>query len=459
MQFHAGRLEHATVVLAVATALGLAACGGGEDSTQAPAAEAGDRAAALATKPPAPAGPTGGALTLASASASGQAADGTVCAISGAGDKVLFTSRSAALVSGDTNDATDIFLKNLNGNGVSRVVAAAGSTQTLVCLGMTPDAGAVVYATSAVFPSPALFVRDLVTGATKQVTPPAASLPNVRGFQFAGISDDGRRLAFVALPTVGGSAYNPVVNGPARMMFAEVSGGQVVNLEAQVRLQTTPYGLLAGDVQLSPNGGALAFTTSAAYPEAGDATAHGDVYLLDIGAGHVTLASTDAGGQQVAILGFGNGGGPALGVQGFLAGGNRLAFRYPADTSAGRAGVFVKDLGSGTLTRVLDDGIAAVTRNWRMALSFSDDGSKVAYVERNGNTASGTQIPRVRDLAAGTLLNAATSSNGTVGNGSTSVNALLSRDGTAAAFDNNSTNLASGTRQVGVLRAYRKLLP
>jgi Tol biopolymer transport system component len=439
-------------------ALGLAACGGGGDSPQAPAAEAAaERAVALANEPPAPTGPSGGALSLASSSAAGRAADGTVCAISGDGGKVLFTSRSAALVSGDTNSAADIFLTDLNGNGVSRVVAAADSTQRLVCLGMTPDAGAVVYATSTVYPPPALFVQDLTTGARAQVTPPAGSLANVRGFQFAGISDDGRRLAFVALPTVGGSAYNPVVNGPARMMFAEVASGRIVYLEAQVRLQTTPYGLLAGDVQLSPNGGALAFTTSAAYPEAGDTTAHGDVYLLDIEAGNVTLASTDADGQQIAILGFENGAGPALGVQGFLAGGHQLAFRYPNDTSAGRAGVFVKDLGSGTLARVLDDGIAAVTRSWRMALSFSDDGGKVAFVERSGNTATGTQIPRVRDLAAGTLLNAATSAQGTVGNGDTSVNALLSRDGTAAAFDSNSTNLAPGAT-TNVLRAWRKLL-
>jgi hypothetical protein len=301
-------------------------------------------------------------------------------------------------------------------------------------------------------------VRNLVTGVSTQLTPVATSLPNARGFQFAGLSDDGQRLAFVALPTVGGTAYNRVVNGSARMMYRDLASGQGVGLESSVRLGTTPYGPLAGDAQLSPDGRALAFSAGAPYPEAGDATATGDVYVLDIAAGTVRLASTDSAGQRLTILGFENGPGPVLGVQGFLAGGDRLAIRHPNAGSAGQAGVFVKDLGSGTLTRILDDDIAAVTRNWRMALSFSTDGVKVTYIVRSGNTATGAQILRVRDFLVGTLLNAATLPNGTAGNGSTSINALLSSEVAAVAFDNISTNLAAGTSTPGVLRAYRKLL-
>jgi hypothetical protein len=72
------------------------------------------------------------------------------------------------------------------------------------------------------------------------------------------------------------------------------------------------------------------------------------------------------------------------------------------------AGVFVKDPGSGTLARVLD-------------------------------------------FSAGTV-NAATTASGTVGNGKTAVNALLSRDATVAAFDNDSGNFAPGAT-ICVLRA------
>ncbi|MDP3824754.1 MAG: hypothetical protein Q8R33_25050 [Burkholderiales bacterium] len=59
------------------------------------------------------------------------------------------------------------------------------------------------------------------------------------------------------------------------------------------------------------------------------------------------------------------------------------------------------------------------------------------------------------------MLNPATLSNGTVGDGRTTVSALLSRDGKVAAFDNNVINLLGGLSPLGgaELRAYRKLLP
>ena len=99
---------------------------------------------------------------------------------------------------------------------------------------------------------------------------------------------------------------------------------------------------------------------------------------------------------------------------------------------------------------------------YRAFLSFSDDGRKVAYVEDNGLGGQFSRsLPRVVDLASGARVNAATLSNGTAGNGNVTTNALLSRDGRAVAFGNNSTNLLGGVSPLGGadLRAYRKLLP
>lgn len=148
---------------------------------------------------------------------------------------------------------------------------------------------------------------------------------------------------------------------------------------------------------------------------------------------------------------------PTYGVQSFLSNSSRLAFFIDYDTSAGPAGVYVKDLVNGALNRVLDRNLTYAIGN-HAALSFSDDGRKVAYVESTGNGLTGSSVARVRDLATGTVVNAATLSNGTVGNGRTTTAALLSRDGRAAAFANDSTNLAAGASTAEV-RAYRKLLP
>ena len=43
-----------------------------------------------------------------------------------------------------------------------------------------------------------------------------ADIPNVGSYQFAGISDDGLRLAFIAQPTRSCSGYDCTAAGPAR---------------------------------------------------------------------------------------------------------------------------------------------------------------------------------------------------------------------------------------------------
>ncbi len=301
-------------------------------------------------------------------------------------------------------------------------------------------------------------VQNLSTGQQTRVTPLLSTFPNVSGYQFAGVSDDGSRVAFIAQPTAICSGYDCSANGPARMLLRDLASGLLINLENQVRF-TTSQGRADGNAWLSPNGRTLAFSSRAAYPQAGDATAGSDVYAFDIASGGVRLVSTDAAGRQLTFPGF-QGPGPSMGVQTFLADSTKIAFFSDYDTSAGPGGVYVKDLATGALNRVLDRNLTAGD-GYRAFLSFSDDGRKVGYVEGSGGGQDYRALPRVLDLVTGARLNAATLTNGTVGNGNTTTNLLLSRDGKAAAFGNNSTNLLGGPAPFGgaELRAYRKLLP
>ena len=405
--------------------------------------------------PPPPAPVTDTTLALASSSASGQAANygGDNCGVSADGSKVLFTSYASNLVTGSADFMNDIFLKDFNGNGITRVVTAASNT--FACLAMTPDANTVVFLADA--PNgvvtvlgfegsePAIMVKNLSTGQQTRVTPMRSTLENVDSFQFAGVSDDGLRVAFIAQPTFTCSGYNCIANGPARMLLHDLSRGALVNLESQVRF-TTSQRAADGDAWLSPNGLTLAFSSRAAYPEAGDAdTASRDVYALDIASNNVRLVNTDAAGRQIT----GN-----YNVQTFFSNSGKLAFS--GATSAGLAGVFVKDLSSGAFDLVFDRNLVPMLGY--AALSFSDDGRRVAYSESSGgSTLTEIRIPRVLDIATGARVNAATLSNGTVGNGRTTTDVLLSRDGKAAAFGNNSTNLLAGL--LTVQQVYRKLLP
>ena len=416
--------------------------------------------------PPPPAPTTDTTLALASATAAGKAISGGVCAVAADGGKVLFTSNVDPLGGTVSPFHADIFWKDFNGNGVTRAVTT--TSRTLNCLGMTPNANTVVFSADATNGKVdtlgnsgvelAILVQNQITGQQTRVTPLLSTFANVSEFQFAGVSDDGSRVAFIAQPTRTCSGYDCTATGPARMLLRDLASGSLINLESQVRF-TTQQGRVDGNAWLSPNGRTLAFSSRAAYAQAGDTTAGSDIYALDIASGNVRLVSTDAAGRQLTFPGF-QSTGPSFGVQTFLADSTKIAFYSDYDTSAGPGGVYVKDLATGALNRVLDRNLTA-SDGYRAFLSFSDDGRKVAYAEGSAGGTTYRSLPRVLDLATGARLNAATLTNGTVGNGNSYATPLLSRDGKSVAFDNDSTNLLGGLSPFGGAegRAYRKLLP
>ena len=85
----------------------------------------------------------------------------------------------------------------------------------------------------------AIMVKNLATGVQTRVSPPLNTFANVANYQFAGLSDDGLRIAFIAQPTRTCSGYDCTANGPARMLMRDLATGQLVNLESQVRFTTS----------------------------------------------------------------------------------------------------------------------------------------------------------------------------------------------------------------------------
>lgn len=417
------------------------------------------------TSPPAP--PPDTNLRLVSTNAAGQAIDGAVCGISADGGKVLFATGNGSF------EPPQLFVKDFNGSTATRVVSPSSGSVTVSCLAMTPDAVTAVFVDAAPNGIPgylgregvevAIKTKNLLTGVETRVTPMLSTLPGASRFLFAGVSDDGRKVAFIAEPTFTCALYSCTATGPIRMFVRDVGTGELINLDSQVRLSTS-QGRVDGNALLSPDGKSLAFSTRSPYPEAGDGnTGRSDVFVLNLANNGILLVSTDSGGQQLALRDYpDSSGGPTYGVQSFLSDSKRVAFRSSADLSVGPASVYAKDLVTGALVRVLPDGFSVDFPNVnvngsRADLSFSDDGRKVAYVQRT-NTNPGAHVPTVIDLTTGARLNPASLSNGTTGNGTISGGMLLSRDGRAAAFDNNSTNLVAGA-STSVLRTYRRLLP
>ena len=215
-----------TIICAGVAALGLAACGGGGDAAEerSTAQATGVDANALAAQIPedsmAEAGraqilaaggtPAVGTLTLASSNAAGRARGGSPCAVSANGTLVAFNSTASDVVAADTNVANDVFLKNVRTGAVTRVSTGSGGAQLIggaLCLAMTPDGNSVVLQTagggSPFSPpvEPAIFVKNVATGALTKVTPPLNAFPTTAAYLFQSISDDGLRVALIATPT------------------------------------------------------------------------------------------------------------------------------------------------------------------------------------------------------------------------------------------------------------------
>ena len=102
-------------------------------------------------------------------------AGGALCALSADGRRVAFTT-AATLDATDTNNKLDAYVKDLDTGRVQRVsggAASPGATSPGTrCHDMTPDGRFVVVSSFN-----AVFVRDLLTGRLKQLSPPAATLP------------------------------------------------------------------------------------------------------------------------------------------------------------------------------------------------------------------------------------------------------------------------------------------
>lgn len=433
---------------------GMAACGGGtaQDSALADAANrsanANNAAATLQTKtltnpPPIDPNPVvvpvDSTLALASTSATGRAADGQACGISSDGSQVALTSASSVLVPGDSNNQSDVFVKDLRTSAITRVSTLSNAGQLQLpstCVGMTPDANFVVfttpqfigggaYSTAVTVIEPAIYVKNLRTGVLTNVSPPLNQFSNIASYRFQSISDDGNRVALIAVPSgtyVGG--YETVANGPARALVRDIRSGELTDLSPAVSLDLSQASVIGG-IKLSPDGTKVAFNSRTNIPAAGDTNGGPDIFLLDIASRAVSLVSpvgSSPSSQKYEVVGF-------------VANGTKLAFTASVPTSAGGAGAYIRDLNTGVLQLVF---AAPSGRVLPTPLSFSDSGNLVAYTRPY--FVSGRDEAVVRNVISGQEQLANITAAGIAGNGESRF-PLLSKDGSRVVFDSNSTNL------------------
>jgi hypothetical protein len=453
-------------ILPLCAALLLVGCGGGSDSnpdTAEPASAADDdRLTKQAVASP-------GVVQLASANAAGLAGDlgGTPCGISRDGNLVAMVSSSGNLGVDGAPFEADIFLKNLQTGVVTLVNATASGEKIrgggfLACHAMTPDGTWVIFRSDfggSRGPSEtggpaevAILAKNTRTGALLRVTPPLQSVPNAVGYTFHSVTDSGSRVAFTAQPANRSlGAYNFQATGPARLMVYERAGGTVRDLSDIVRLDVSGLPQAsANTAALSPDGDRIAFTSRLDHPEAGDTNGKSDVFVLEIAAGSLVLASTDAdGAQSVFAPGFAS---PGHTVYRFTADGRELLYRTGHDSSIGPPGDYAKDLVQQGL-RPLLVGLPGVNLSSHL-VAFDESGSNALLVRRPPGSSNFSYL---RDLSTGSERRIDTTASGTVGNGQ-SVLGVLSAGGDHVAFVTNATNLVRLPRRAFLWQTYARSL-
>ncbi len=383
-------------------------------------------------------------------------------ALSPDGRFVAYTSSADNLVSGDTNQIPDVFLRDLRTGAVSRASVATDGTQSDALVYMrvlvpgVSDGGRLVAFSSdanSLVPNDSesdadAFARDTVRRTTVRAS--VSYRPGENGGDAyttqGSVSADGRFLAFY-------SAASTLVPRDTNEQFDVFVRDLRLGRTARASVGTGGAQAIGGRSTLpsiSPSGRYLTFVSQAPNLVPGDTNGAADVFVRDLFAGVTTRASVASGGGQ------GNGDAAEADV---TSDGRYVVFTSAAsnlvagDTNA-RSDVFVRDLLTNTTRLVSVARGGGQSRGGVQDPAISDDGRYVVFTSNvdafvRGDT-NGMDDVFVRDLRLGRTQRVSVASDGTQGTGPIPCECFadhiggISADGRYVAFTSEQDNLVPG---------------
>ena len=373
--------------------------------------------------------------------------------ISAGGEAVAFDSRASNLVAGDTNDALDVFVRDLRTGVTERVSIASDGAQGISesgIGGISGDGRFVVFWSRAANlvagdtnGSVDVFVRDRQAGTTTRVSVATGGAQGLGNSYSPSISADGRYVVFQSLASdlVAGASngtwdvfLHDRQNGTTERISLD-SGGAQANGPSTVPI-------------ISGDGRSVAFWSLATNLVTGDTNHSVDAFVRDLASGTTERVSVATGGAQ----GSGPQNGPdavAISFDGrFVAFSSFANDLVPGDTN-GFDDVFVHDRAGNTTERVSVDSSGMQGDSNSEYPSISADGRYVSFTSLSTNLVPGDTTGYadvfVRDRASGTTERVSINSSRVAGNGTSfSTYGSLSADGRFVAFSSGATNLVSG---------------
>jgi Ca2+-binding RTX toxin-like protein len=286
-----------------------------------------------------------------------------------------------------------------------------------------------------------VFIKDLGTGVTTIASATAA------GVQANGASDspmfsrDGAKLVFRS------DASNLVAddtNGVGDIFVKNLATGVVTRVSTDGAGQQGNGGAYLAS--FSPDGTKVVFYSGASNLVAGDTNGQDDVFVKDLITGAVTRISTNSAGAQAAHPQSNNNGSKPL----FSPDGTKVVFYSLADDlvagdTNNKVDLFIKNLITGETTRISTDGAGAEGDGHSLSPAFSPDGTKLLFSSFSSLVADDTNGYRdlfIKDLATGAVTRVSTSVSGEQAD-SASGDGVFSADGTKIVFNSIASNLTA----------------
>jgi Tol biopolymer transport system component len=291
-----------------------------------------------------------GTTNLVSITPRGGVAEATDASVSDDGTKVAFASAANDLVPGDTNNTTDIFVRDLVAGTTQRVSSTSTGGQSNGAAlepEISGDGTVVVFSSVATNLVPGdtngrkdIFVRDLGSGTTTRVNVGPSGVQANNTSSHASVSDDGGVVAFESLAT---NLVTRDTNGRADV-FARTGTSPVTRVSRPAGTGQA-NGRSAGAF-VRGDGQVVVFSSVASNLVAGDTNGAEDIFRATLGTAGVTrvnLTNTDAQAGDDANH-------PSISDDGRLIAFDSVANNYGVSDTNGVQDVYVRDLASNTTT-------------------------------------------------------------------------------------------------------------
>jgi Tol biopolymer transport system component len=363
---------------------------------------------------------------------------------------VVFLSAANDLVPGDNNQpGFDVFLRDRASNTVVLVSAscsgAGGGNGSSIFGQVSSNGQFVVFQSDASDLVPGdtnncsdIFVRDLAAGTTRLVSV-AVDGGSANGASFEPVmTPDGRYVAFIS------SARNLVAgdtNGIADVFVRDLESNTTFLVSIGAVRPSGATTVSMGMPAITPDGRYVAFFSSAQGLASGiPPVPNGEVYLRDQVTGQTTWASTNAAAILLTNLG-------QTSIVSYhpvpSADGRYIAFKSGSVAATGAVAILRYDCASGTTAIVSTNGFPALLdQDDPFGPEMTPEGRYVAFVRSEDSSGLGYSSVRVWDAQTGqTAL--ASDNGGEVSSNTFSRSPLISPDGRFVTFLSNATNLVA----------------